>query len=138
MPYEDEDPPCEEPDPELNLLTQAVIGAAIEVHRTLGPGLDEALYERALCIELRLRRIPFVRQLIVEVQYKGEDIGEKRIDLIIDGRLVIELKAIGELAEVHEAQVKTYLKITNLTLGLLINFNSALLRQGIRRIVQTQ
>ena len=127
-----------EPDAELSALTHAVIGAAIEVHRILGPGLDEGLYERAMCIELGLRKIPFLKQIVVEVGYKGEVIGEKRLDLIIDGRLVVELKAIEALAAVHEAQLHTYLKITKIRLGLLINFNSTLLKDGIRRVIRKE
>ena len=124
-----------EPDPRLDLLTEAVIGAAIEVHRTLGPGLDEALYEAALCIELKLRKIPFAKQVLVEVEYKGEVIGEKRLDLLVAGQLIVELKAVESIAPLHKAQVLTYQRITKLKLGLLINFNSTLLKEGIRRIV---
>jgi GxxExxY protein len=110
-------------------------GAAIEVHRTLGPGLDEGLYEAALCIELRLRSIPFLKQVIVEVEYKGEKIGEKRLDLLVGGRLIVELKAVESIVPLHKAQVLTYEKITRLKLGILINFNCELLKDGIRRII---
>ena len=136
MPYEDEDPPYVEPDPELVALTGAVIGAAIEVHRRLGPGLDEALYEAALSIEFRLREIPFAREVIVDVHYKGEKIGVKRLDFIIAGKVVVELKAVEELSSLHKAQVLTYLKITGLKLGLLINFNTIILKHGIKRIIR--
>ena len=122
-------------DPELNTLTKAVIGAAIEVHRILGPGLDEALYEAALAVEFRLRGITFTRQVIVGVTYKGEPIGEKRLDFLVDGKLIVELKAIELIAPLHKAQVLTYLKITNHRLGLLINFNSAVLKEAIHRII---
>jgi GxxExxY protein len=125
----------EEPDLEMTVLSGAVIGAAIEVHRVLGPGLDEALYEAALAIELRRRNIAFTRQVVTPVDYKGERIGEKRLDFVIDGRLLLELKAVEELAAVHKAQVLTHLKITGLKLGLLINFNSAILKDGIKRII---
>ena len=136
MPYEDEDPPYVEPDPEMDVLTRAVIGAAIEVHRTLGPGLDEGLFEAAICIEFNLRNIPFARQVIVGVAYKGEMIGDKRLDFIIDGKLILELKAVEQIAPVHKAQVLTYLKITGLKLGLLINFNVPLLKDGVIRIIR--
>src|SRR5215217_5897767 len=124
MPYEGEDPPYVEPDPELNVLTSAVIGAAIEVHRNFGPGLDEDLYEEALCEELRLRGVPFQCQVWFDVIYKGKIIGRKRVDLIVGERFVVELKAVEELAPIHKAQVLTYLKISGNKLGLLINFNT--------------
>ncbi len=112
-----------------------VIGAAIEVHRRFGPGLDEAMYEAAMKVELRLRQIPFESQVHIQVEYKGEPIGTRRMDLIIGGRLVVELKAIEQLSSLHKAQVKTYLKITGLNLGLLINFNVVLLKDGLKRII---
>jgi GxxExxY protein len=133
MPYEDEDPPYVEPDRELDDLAHRVIGAAIEVHKQLGAGLDESLYEAALCIELRRRDVPFVCQVIYDVQY--ERIGQRRMDLVVGGRLLVELKAVEALAPVHSAQVRTYLKITNLKLGLLINFNVPILKDGIKRII---
>ena len=125
-----------EPEAEFDALTGNVIGAAIEVHRQLGPGLDEGLYENALAIELRLRGIKFSRQVIVPVVYRGEGIGEKRLDLVIEGKLVVELKAVEQIASVHKAQVLTYLKITGLRLGLLINFNVPALKEGIKRIIR--
>jgi GxxExxY protein len=109
MPYEGEEPPYVErprlePDPELDELTGAVIGAAIEVHRQLGPGLDEKLYESGMCVEFRLRKIPFARQLIVPVTYKGEVIGEKRLDLIVGNRIIVEIKAVEALTALHKAR----------------------------------
>lgn len=135
MPYEDEEPPYAEPDPELTELTGAVIGAAIEAHRRLGPGLDEGLYAAAMWRELTLRGIPFEKEVIIEVEYKGEVIGAKRIDLIVAGKLVVELKVVEHLTPLHMAQVRTYLKITRLKLGLLINFNTIILKDGIRRVI---
>jgi GxxExxY protein len=135
MPYEDEEPGYVEPDPELDALAHAVIGAAIEVHRRYGPGLDENLYERAMEIELGLRNVPFRSQVHFDVEYKGHTIGTRRIDLLVADRLVVELKAVAELTPLHKAQVKTYLKIANLKLGLLINFNVILLKDGIKRII---
>ena len=127
----------QEPEGALNRLTEAVIGAAIEVHRTLGPGFLESCYEQALCIELGERNIPFVRQVEVGVLYKGSLIGEARLDFVVDQRLVVELKATEGYASIHLAQVLSYLKTTGLALGLLINFNVLSLRHGVRRIIRT-
>ena len=135
MPFDDEAAPYFEPDEELNRLTHAVIGAAIEVHRRLGPGLDEESYESSLAIEFRLQSIPFARQVPIDIRYKGEKVGTRRIDFIVGGRLLVELKAIEALAKVHYAQVRTYLKLTGLTLGLVINFNTAVLKDGIKRVI---
>jgi GxxExxY protein len=135
MPYDDEEPPFVEIDPQINKLTDAVIGAAYAVYKELGAGLDESLYEAAMCKELGFRGISYVCQAVFEVHYKGEKIGERRIDLIVDGKLVIELKAVEVLVPLHKAQLLTYLKITKRKLGLLINFNSALLRDGIKRVI---
>ena len=136
VPFEDEDPPYVEPDAELDAWAKAVIGAAIEVHRRLGPGLDESLYEAALLVEFQLRHIPFVSQVEVNVTYKGELIGNKRLDIIVAGMLVIELKAIEQIGPIHKAQVLTYLHITGMKLGLLINFNTILLKDGLKRIIR--
>jgi GxxExxY protein len=124
-----------EPSRELNALSQAVMGAAIEVHRCLGPGFFESVYEEALCAELGLRDIPFERQPIVAVHYKGKVVGEVRLDLLVGGALVVELKAIDGLTPVHQAQVIAYLKATGYRLGLLINFNVPMLKDGVRRII---
>jgi GxxExxY protein len=124
-----------EPDPKLDDLIRAVIGACIAVHIELGPGLLESLYEAALCIEFRKRSIPFVRQAIVMVQYQGENIGECRLDFIVDRQLVLEIKAVETLLPVHKAQTLTYLKIMNLHVGLLANFNVERMKQGIKRVI---
>jgi GxxExxY protein len=126
-----------EPDGEMNRLTETVIGAAIEVHRVLGPGLLESFYEEALCVELTERGVSFVRQPPHPVLYKGVLIGEARPDLIVDERVLVELKAAYGHAPVHLAQVLSYLRATRLTVGLLINFNVRLLREGVRRVVNT-
>ncbi len=126
-----------EPSSALNRLSDAVIGAAIEVHRHLGPGYLEAVYDAALAIELRLRDIPFERQVAVPVLYKGYDLGEGRLDLLVGKELLVELKAVENLAPIHRAQVLSYLKATGLHLGLLINFNVPVLKSGIRRIVRS-
>jgi GxxExxY protein len=113
-----------------------VIGAAIEVHRALGPGFAESVYEEALCYELELRGLPYVRQHPIGVQYKGRSVGEGRIDLLVANCLVVELKAVDDLVGVHTAQVISYLKAMQLHLGLLINFKVQVLKSGgIKRIV---
>jgi GxxExxY protein len=119
---------------QLDRLADAVIGAAIEVHRLLGPGYIEAVYEEALCVELGLRGIPFARQTSAAVSYKGQSVGEGRMDLVVSDVLVVELKAVEALVPVHSAQVISYLKTTGRKLGLLINFNVPILKQGIKRI----
>jgi GxxExxY protein len=135
-------PPCrqkiEEPPAELDRLAQRVLEAASEVHQEVGPGFGELAYESALAIELGLRAIPYSRQPIARLRYKGHDIGEGRMDLLVDGRLVVELKAVESLAPVHIAQVLAYLKASRLTLGLLINFNVRRLAMGVRRVVLTR
>ena len=118
-------------------LATAVIGAAIEVHRVLGPGLPEMVYERALAHELTLHNILFERQALLPVVYKGVEVGEGRMDLLIDNRLVVELKSCDGLNDVHRAQVRTYLLLTGHRLGLLINFNVPVLRDGIRRVINS-
>jgi len=126
-----------EPTQAVDELARVVIGAAIEVHRMLGPGFLESVYEEALCVELRLRSIPFVRQYSAVVDYKGHSVGEGRLDLLVGEELVVELKTVDSLAPIHEAQVISYLKTTGRHLGLLINFNSALLKDGIKRVVRS-
>ena len=124
-----------EPSGALDQLARAVISAAIEVHRMLGPGFLESVYEEALCVELALRGIHFLRQVLVAVDYKGHSVGESRLDLLIEGTLVVELKAVDALAPVHSAQMISYLRATGHHLGLLINFNVPLLKDGVKRIV---
>jgi len=124
-----------EPDCELDRLAHDVIGAAIEVHRTLGPGYLESVYAEALAIEFNFRSLDFSSQVPVSVSYKGHVVGEGRLDFLVEGRLVVELKAVEALAPVHHAQVISYLKSTGLHLGLLINFNVPGLKHGIQRIV---
>ena len=120
---------------EMTQLTGAVIGAAIEVHRVLGPGFLESVYEEALCVELNLRRIPYIRQCVVAVNYKGQSVGEGKLDLLVSNTLIVELKAVENLAPIHKAQVISYLKMTCHPLALLINFNVPLLKDGIKRII---
>lgn len=119
-----------------NQLTEQIIGGAIEVHKHWGPGLYEDIYERSLCRELRIRNVAFKSQLKLPLIYKGEIIGEDlRLDLIVDSKVVVELKAVKELEPIHEAQLLTYMKLTKCRVGLLINFNVSVLKDGIRRMV---
>ena len=119
----------------INELTERVIGAAIEVHRDLGPGLLESAYQRALEHELKLRGIQFVAQKVCPISYKGLLIDDAyRLDLLIEDRLVVELKTVEALSDVHEAQVLTYLKFSRCSIGLLVNFRTKLLKNGIRRL----
>jgi GxxExxY protein len=117
--------------------TEGVIGALIEVHRALGPGLMESAYEACLCEELRLRRVRFERQRVLAVAYKGVllDCGY-RLDVVVDDRIVLELKSVERLLPIHEAQVVTYLRLARLPVGLLVNFNVQRLRTGLRRLTR--
>ena len=120
----------------INDLSRAVIGAAIEVHRALGPGLLESAYDQCLSRELSLRQIRFDRQKPMPVQYKGVrlDCGY-RLDFLIAGLVVVEIKAVEALLPIHQAQLLSYLKLGGWKLGLLINFHAPLLREGIKRVV---
>ena len=120
----------------INELTYELNGAAMEVHRELGPGLLESVYEAAMCQELNLRGIPLVRQAEIGVTYKGSPLScGFRADIIADSRVILELKAIDQLQPIHEAQLINYLKLSHLHVGLLINFNVPVLKNGIRRFV---
>ncbi|MEB3217096.1 MAG: GxxExxY protein [Nostocales cyanobacterium 94392] len=119
----------------LEQLTYGVIGAAIEVHRILEAGFLESVYQEALAIEFSQRKIPYRDQFLIAVSYKGHPVGEGRLDFLVNVVLVVELKAVENLAPKHEAQVISYLKMTKKPLGLLINFNVPVLKQGIKRII---
>ncbi|MBN1874639.1 MAG: GxxExxY protein [Anaerolineae bacterium] len=120
----------------INQLTYQIIGAAMEVHRVLGPGLLESAYEECLCKELELREFSFVRQHPLPVTYKGLHLDAGyRVDVLVDNRVVLELKAVETLHPIHEAQLLTYLKLGGWQVGLLINFNVEVLKDGIRRRV---
>ena len=120
----------------INELTEKVIGGAIEVHRALGPGLLENPYEECLCRELALRQIRFERQKPMPIEYKGIklDCGY-RVDVLVENQLPLELKAVEKLLPLHEAQLLTYMKLGGWKVGLLINFNVPVLKDGIRRLV---
>ena len=121
---------------DINDLTGQIIGAAIEVHKALGPGLLESVYEECFSHELGLRRIQYERQYPIPVKYKGVQLDcGYRIDLLIENLVILELKSLDSLEPVHEAQVLTYLKLTGRKIGLLINFNVPVLRDGIKRLI---
>lgn len=124
-----------EPTKALDDLANTVIGAAIEVHRHLGPGYLESVYEEALGIELSERGIEFRRQYPISVLYKGRAVGEGKLDLLVGKQLVVELKAVETLLPVHKAQIISCLRAGKLNLGLLIDFNVSVLRDGIQRVV---
>ena len=121
-------------DPGMNVLTEQVIGSAIEVHRALGPGYLESTYSKALAIELRYRGIPFEKESFVSLNYRGETVGEGRLDFLVQDKLILELKAVDQLHPIHTAQAISYLKATGHKLALLINFNVPVLKDGIKRI----
>jgi GxxExxY protein len=116
-------------------LTQRIIACAIEVHRHLGPGLLESVYEAAVCLELTDAGLSFRRQVAVPVTYKGRRIAEHRPDLIVSAFVVVEIKSVEQFNPVFVAQMLTYLRITNLRVGLILNFNRAVLREGIKRVM---
>jgi GxxExxY protein len=119
-----------------NAWSSKIAGAAIEVHKQLAPGLLESVYERALAYEFVQRTIPFERQKPVPVMYKGVALDcDFRLDFLVGGIVIVELKAVALLMPIHKAQVLTYLKLTNLKLGMLLNFNVILMRDGIQRVV---
>ncbi len=124
-----------EPNQEVDDFARKVIGAAIEVHRAQGPGYLQSLYEEAILYELSLQNVPCERQVKISVEYKGHQIGEGRLDLLVAKILPVELNAVEALAPIHQAQLLSYLKMTGLQLGLLINFNVPLLKQGIKRVI---
>jgi GxxExxY protein len=120
----------------INQTTESIIGAAIEVHRHLGPGLLESAYEECLCEELSLRKIPFKRQIVLPVTYKGKklDIGY-RIDLVVKDEIVVELKTVESILPIHEAQTLTYMRLGGWQVGLILNFHVTILKNGIKRLV---
>jgi GxxExxY protein len=117
-------------------MTREIIGAAIEVHKHWGPGLYEEIYERSLMHELRLRDVPFETQVRLPLIYKNERVGDDlRLDLVVNEEVVVELKAVKALEPVHDAQLLTYMRLTNCRTGLLVNFNVPVLKEGIKRMV---
>jgi len=115
-------------------LTERIIGAAIEVHTELGPGLLESIYEEALCYEFELHGIKYEQQVSADVVYKGKIIKGQRIDLLVEGEVVVEIKSVSRLPEIAVAQTISYLKATNLKRGLVINFGEKRLIDGVKRV----
>ena len=117
-------------------ISYEIIGCAYEVHRTLGPGLLESVYQKALVQELKLRGFKVKSEVDIEINYKGVNVGsDLRLDIIVNDTIIIELKSVETILPIHKKQLLTYLRLTNLQLGLLINFNTNLLKDGITRIV---
>ena len=117
-------------------ITEQIIGMAIEVHPQLGPGLLESAYEECLCFELTAKGLAYARQVPLPVVYKEVRLDSTyRMDIVVENEVIIEIKAVDRLVPIHEAQMITYLKLSGLKVGLLLNFNSVLLKEGIRRIV---
>ena len=117
------------------LVAGEVISAALKIHREIGPGYPERFYERAMAVELKRRDLSFETELRVEVHYEGVLLGTHRIDLVVQGLVIVELKSVEKLDAVHRKQLISYLRATKLRLGLLINFNTELLKQGLRRVI---
>ena len=120
---------------ELNQITEKIIGCAIEIHRELGPGLLESIYESALCIEVDSIGLAYERQKSLSVIYKNKSLGNFRVDLVVDGSVALELKSVERYDPIFEAQLLSYMKLGKYRLGLLINFNSRLLKDGINRFI---
>jgi GxxExxY protein len=118
------------------LLTEAIVGCAIEVHKELGPGLLESVYETALCIELTAAGLAFKRQVGIPLLYKGQLISEHRPDVVVAELVVVEIKSIERLQSIHLAQMLTYLRVAKIRVGLILNFNSSVMKNGIRRVTR--
>jgi GxxExxY protein len=141
MPYEDEIPPyatLAQPSEEINQLTHLVLGICIEIHRELGPGLPEEAYEEALAMEFEAHGIRFQRQLRIPIMYKGRCVTRVRLDFLIESILVLEAKSVDTLTPIDRRQVLRYLEVTKLPLGLLMNFNVMVLKDGIRRVIRSE
>ena len=122
---------------EVNRLSGIIVDCAFAVHTHLGPGLLESVYQKALAIEFAARDISFVREQAITITYRDQVVGENRLDFVVAKQVVVELKSVDRIADVHRSQVIHYLKATGLPLGLLLNFNCALLKDGIVRLVST-
>ena len=120
---------------ELNKITEKIIGCAIEVHRNLGPGLLESIYEKALCYEFTVNNIIYQNQIIVPIIYKETTLGTHIIDILVDNEIIVEIKAVERMNPLYEAQLLSYLRLCDKKLGLLINFNVPYLREGIKRMI---
>jgi len=120
---------------DLNAISEKIIGCAIEVHKNLGLGLLESVYEKAMCFEIGSNGMKFQNQVTIPIIYKGTILGEHRIDMIVENEIITEFKAVDRLDPVFKAQLLSYLRLTNKKLGLLINFNVPYLRDGIQRVI---
>jgi GxxExxY protein len=118
-----------------NAVTERIIKCAIEVHKQLGPGLLESMYESAMAIEFELEGLNFKQQIKIPAIYKGKELGEYRLDMVVEDLIVVEIKSVERFDPIFEAQLLTYLKLTNKRVGLLINFNSRLVKDGIKRFI---
>ena len=125
-------------DEQTQILIKNIIGTAIEVHRELGPGYLEKVYEQAMGLELRHRGLTYATQVPITVYYKGEKIHGQVLDMIVEGKVILELKSVEMLLQIHEAQIISYLKSTGLSAGLLINFKERLVKNGIKRFVSSK
>ena len=123
-------------DPEVERIVQQIIGAGLAVHRQLGPGFIEAVYEGAVAVELRYRGLSLERQSRIEVQYRGETVADHRLDLLVERCVVVEVKAVKKLRPIHQAQILSYLKASGHRVGLLMNFNVRLFVDGLKRFVR--
>jgi GxxExxY protein len=123
-----------EPNPDLNRVTNRILGCAIEVHRNLGPGFPEEVYQKAMELEMTRQGISFVPQYPFKVLYKGTIVGTGRLDFLVEGEVIVEIKAVEMLAAIHTAQTISYLRATHMKLALLLNFNVRRLKDGIKRI----
>ena len=126
---------CSQKEFPLQDITKQIISCAIEVHSTLGPGLLESVYEEALDYEFTLRKVVYERQKEISLKYKGKDVGNHRIDFLIEKKVIVELKAVEKMNKIYEAQILTYLKAMDKRVGLLINFNVDRLKNGIKRLI---
>ena len=121
---------------DINKLSSKIIGVAIEVHKSLGPGLLESAYEECICYEFGLRHLSFERQKPLQVVYKGKNLNcGYRLDIVVENVIILELKSCDKIEAIHRAQVLTYLKLSGLSLGLILNFNTPVMKDGIVRIV---
>ena len=120
---------------ELEELIYRTIGCCITVHRALGPGLLETIYTRAICLELEAENISFEREKLYPVIYRGRLLCQQRLDLVVDGQLVLEVKSVEQLNPIHRAQILSYLRVSKIAVGLLINFNVPILQDGLKRVV---
>jgi GxxExxY protein len=125
----------EEQQERVNAITERIIGCAIEVHKQPGPGLLESVYESAMCVELELADLQYQQQVPISVSYKGHAVGDLRLDLLVENLVVVEIKSVERIDPVFEAQVLSYLKLSGKRLGLLINFNNRLVKNGIQRFI---